>query len=96
MTINANPRGDDNKFSPWVKVGKGFYLLHTESHWSPGDVCGYLKGRNHLEPDDELIAIKIDPTSYIPDQGLLNREIGKKLNQWKDSGKHICLEKRFR
>jgi hypothetical protein len=96
MTINAKYQGDDNKFSPWIKVETGFYLLHTESHWSAGDVCGYLKGNHHINLGDQLIAVKIDQTSEISYQGLTDPEIGKNLNQWKDRGMHIHLERRPR
>ena len=52
-----------------LEIDPGFHLVHVEQSCSPGDICGALKLRV-LEPTDKVVAVRVDPTWYIPDQGL--------------------------
>jgi hypothetical protein len=79
---------DTSEFEPWLKVGNAFYLLHTESHCSPGDICGFLKGNKLFDPEDEIVAVRIDPKWYIPHQGLSDKKASAKLAKWKDQAEH--------
>jgi hypothetical protein len=70
-------------FEPWLKVGDWFYLLHIESHFSPGDICGFFKKDNRLGLEDEIVAVRIDPELYIPHQGLHDSNAQQTLAKWK-------------
>jgi len=96
--FELRPRSDadTSEFKPWIGVGKDFYLLHAELHWSPGDVCGFLKTKKFLDPEDEVIALRIDKDSYIPHQGLCDKAAGKKLHAWQDQVNQFYLVGRTR
>lgn len=53
-----------------LEIDPEFHLVHIEQNCSPGDICGALKLRV-LEPTDKVVAVRVDPAWYIPDQGLL-------------------------
>lgn len=68
--------------STWVQLGHMFYLLLTESHLSPGDICGWIRHKNLIGAQDEVVVIPIATDSYIPWQGLLDKQISQKIGNW--------------
>lgn len=91
----VSPTGKDPaQFEPYKKVGTGLYLLHTEYHWSPGDVCGFLKSGHLTGAGDEVIAIVIDQNHYIPWHGLSDRNARATLNKWKDQAEEFSFCRR--
>ena len=87
---------DTPKFEPWLKVGNEFYLLNTESHCSPGDICGFLKGNKWFDPEDEVVAVRMDPEWYIPHQGLCDDKSSTIFANWKGQAEHYYLVRRPR
>ena len=61
-----------------LEVAPEFHLIHIEEHCSPGDICGALKLRV-LEPTDKVVAVRVDPAWYIPDQGLRGNPADKEI-----------------
>ncbi|MGY6255544.1 hypothetical protein ACXIVK_18950 [Paraburkholderia caledonica] len=49
-TVKPSRASATARFEPYVNVGANFYLLHTETHFSPGDISGFLKRNKLLEP----------------------------------------------
>lgn len=59
------------KFEDMIfKVGKNFYLIRVEEHFSPGDIAGLLK-KKFLDDSDQVMAILISSEYYIPYQGMV-------------------------
>lgn len=88
-------------FSPFMQIGNDFYLLLTGSSWSPGDICGFLKGKNTkgeklLAAEDEVVTIRMDKKYYIPHQGLRDDTASKKLAKWKGQAEQFYLARRSR
>lgn len=81
------------RFEPYIRIGTGFYLVHAESHWSPGDVCGFLKS-GHITGRDEVIAILIDKRAYLPWQGLRDMNAGGMLERWKSQADEFVFRRR--
>lgn len=96
VMIKADADCDDYKqaIEPWVKAGNSLYFLLTESHWSPGDICGFLKLRKFLDEEDQVVAIKIDQNSYIPHQGLTNKELVRHIHTWRNQTNSLYLVRR--
>lgn len=83
---------EPSAFEPWLKIGKNFYLLHTEAHWSPGDVCGLLRFRKLIPAHDECMAIAISKEWYLPNHGLQNNNhASSKLFDWKNQSERYQL-----
>lgn len=81
---NATPK-EVSSFVPWIKIRKEFYLLHTHPSWSPGDICGAIRSKELIAPEDEIIAFSIDPPSYIPWQGIHDGfELRGIIEKWKE------------
>lgn len=69
-------------FKPWLKVGDNFYLMHTDTSWSPGDVCGFIRMKKLLPDYIESMAIAIGKDWYIPHHGLNNNILISRLKHW--------------
>jgi len=72
------------KFEPWLRIGNNFYRLHIQEHWSPGDICGNLRYYKKIGPKDEVMAVRIDQSWYIPHQGMLAVNVQNRFSVWKD------------
>ncbi|MEZ2307144.1 hypothetical protein [Caballeronia sp. Lep1P3] len=84
------------RFEPYVHVGANFYLLHTETHFSPGDIGGFPKHNELLGPEDDVVAIRIDRGWYIPHHGFADQKRGEELNTWKRQADDFYFENRAR
>lgn len=96
-TSNENDQeiiDDDRFFEPWFKVGRCFYLLLAESHCSPGDICGFIKGNGLIGDGDEILAIRVDMDWYIPHQGLLDPNARQKIAKWQSQASRLQLVRR--
>lgn len=99
--LDIYPRSGALNFNPWIKIGDCFYLIHTASHSSPGDICGFLKGNEYSDPryldrEDEVIAVRIDQDWHIPHQGLCDKDAQSKFANWKDQAKQYYFVRRSR
>ncbi len=73
---------------PWIHVGDNVYLLMSPSHWSPGDISGYLK-TSRLDSADEVMVVRTDPDSYIPHQGMNSENFRQIVDEWIEQFKQI-------
>ncbi len=94
IEIDAEINEDDRFFEGWLKVGRGFYLLLAESHCSPGDICGFIKGNKLIGDDDEVVAIRIDTDYSIPHQGLADPKARQKIAKWQAQATRLYLVSR--
>lgn len=72
----------ESHYKPFLKLGTSFYLLRAWNSWSPGDICGYLKMKQYVLPDVELMAILVSQDYYIPHHGLASSILKKALEQF--------------
>jgi hypothetical protein len=85
--------GRPTQFEPYIRIGTGFYLVHAESHWSPGDVSGFLKS-GQIIGCDQVIAILMDKQSYLPWHGLRDRNARGILERWKSQANEFTCRRR--
>jgi hypothetical protein len=78
-------------FEPFQKIGVGLYLIYVEHHWSPGDICGFLKSCELAETRDEVMAIPIDQQSYLPWQGLRDTNARAKIKRWENQANEFSI-----
>lgn len=84
-----------DSFQPWLKVGDNFYLMHLESHWSPGDIGGFLRYHGHLSPMEDCMAVCISNDWYIPSHGFHDTEKwAVKIRIWEEGARQFCLVRR--
>lgn len=54
-----------------LQIGQGFVLFLAEEHWSPGDLCGYIKHRRLIPDGTSVMAVVVDVNAYyLPHHGL--------------------------
>lgn len=68
-------------FKPWISIDGNLALLLVGDYWSAGDICGTLKHR-FLQSGQEVIAFKIDPEHYIPQQGIEDKSLANDIVVW--------------
>jgi hypothetical protein len=78
------------KFGDWFRVGDDFYLLHTQEHWSEGDICGHIRHFNLIGPAEEVMAVRIDRPEHwgLPAHGLLDPTAQSEMYEWQEQAAH--------
>lgn len=76
-------------YTPYIQLSDNYFLLVIESHWTPGDICGMIKGNRWIDEDESVMAIAMKEDAYIPPHGLsdeINRKIDVRVWETKTKG----------
>lgn len=57
-------------YAPYIQLSDNYFLLVIESHWTPGDICGMVKGNRWIDENESAMAIAMMKDAYIPPHGL--------------------------
>jgi len=92
--FSDNPNAKHFQDLYWI--GDDFCLMHIEEHCSPGDICGFIRGKKLIDGAEEVMAVRIDQPDYwyLPHQGLLDRNAQAKLRAWQDQVSDWYYEQR--
>ena len=64
-------------YTPYIQLSDNYFLLVIESHWTPGDICGMIKGNRWIDESESVMAIAMKENAYIPHHGLSQRMVSK-------------------
>ena len=64
---------NSGEYTPYIQLADNYFLMVIESHWTPGDICGLIRGKRLIDTDESVMAIAMMKDAYVPHHGLAGR-----------------------